>query len=74
MGWPAPDATGVFFDAQTPEALTRAVDLFEAHEDEFKPDICRSNAERFKEKRFRRVFQATLEKLWTRFQRGERLE
>ena len=49
VGWPGPDPTGVFFDAQTPEALTRAVDLFEAHEDEFKPDICRSNAERFEE-------------------------
>ena len=74
MGWPAPDPTGVFFDAQTPEALEGAVQLFEAHEDEFEPGACRSNAERFEEERFRRVFRATLEELWIRFQHGESLE
>jgi glycosyltransferase involved in cell wall biosynthesis len=74
VGWPAPDPTGVFFDAQTPEALERAVRFFEAHLDEFEPEACRSNAERFEEERFRRVFQTTLEDLWTRFQHGERLE
>jgi len=74
VGWPAPDATGVFFDVQTPEALEKAVGFFEAHEGEFKPEICRSNAKRFEAERFRRVFRATVEELWSRFQRGERLE
>jgi glycosyltransferase involved in cell wall biosynthesis len=74
VGWPAPDPTGVFFDAQTSEALENAMEIFEGHEDEFKPAVCHSNAERFEEERFQREFRATLEELWTRFQLGERLE
>ena len=74
IGWPASEATGVFFDAQTPEALEEAVNLFETHEDEFNPKVCRRNAERFGQERFRREFRATVEELWSRFQRGEELE
>lgn len=74
VGWPAPEATGVFFDEQTPEALEAAVRLFEDHRGEFKPEACRRNAERFGRKRFQQEFQATMEELWGRFQRGERLE
>lgn len=74
VGWPNPDATGVFFDAQTPQALGSAVEFFEAHEKEFKPEICRRNAERFGQERFQQRFRAALEDLWGRFQRGEQLE
>src|SRR5215203_54492 len=75
VGWPAPDATGVFFDAQTSEALTEAVTLFEARECEFAPEACRRNAEYFgRRERFRREFRASVEELWDRFRRGKELE
>jgi glycosyltransferase involved in cell wall biosynthesis len=74
VGWPDSEPTGVFFDAQTPEALEAAVELFEAHEGEFEPEACRRNAERFGKERFRRQFRSTMEDLWGKFQRGERLE
>jgi glycosyltransferase involved in cell wall biosynthesis len=73
-GWPDPHATGVFFDAQTPEALEAAVKLFEAHEDELKPEACRRNAERFGQQHFQREFRSTIEELWSKFQGGEALE
>ncbi len=75
VGWPALDATGVFFDAQTPEALEEAVKLFEAHEREFTSEACRRNAEHFGgRERFRREFRATVEELWDTFQHGKELE
>ena len=74
VGWPSPGATGVFFDSQTPEALEEAVNLFEAHEEEFSSKACRHNAERFGQERFRQEFRATVEKLWNEFQEGEVLE
>jgi glycosyltransferase involved in cell wall biosynthesis len=73
-GWPAPDPTGVFFDNQTPEALQEAVKIFERNEAEFTPAACRRNAERFGQERFRSELRATVEDLWNRFQRGERIE
>jgi glycosyltransferase involved in cell wall biosynthesis len=73
-GWPTPDPTGVFFDNQAPEALEKAIKLFESRETEFKPEACRRNAERFGRKRFQRELYATIEELWSRFQRGEPLE
>jgi glycosyltransferase involved in cell wall biosynthesis len=74
IGWPAPDFTGVFFDNQAPEALKEAVELFDSHDTEFESEVCRRNAERFCPKRFQREFLAAVEDLWSRFQRGERLE
>ena len=74
IAWPDPDATGVLFDSQTSEALEAAVRLFEAHEDEFKPEVCRRNAERFGRERFQRELQACLGELWSKFQCGELLE
>ena len=47
IGWPAPEATGVFFSDQTPEALQEAIKLFETYEGELRPNACRRNAERF---------------------------
>jgi glycosyltransferase involved in cell wall biosynthesis len=74
VGQPASDATGAFFDAQTPEAVEEAVRLFEAQKREVEPEACRRNAERFGQGRFRREFMATLEELWDDFQRGEKLK
>lgn len=74
LGWPAPNATGLFFDAQTPETVEAAVQRFEVDKAEFKPEACRRNAERFRQERFQQEFQATVEELWGRFQRGEELE
>ncbi len=74
VGWPTPEATGVFFDAQASEAIEAAVKLFEAHEDEFEPRACRRNAERFGRERFQSEFRAAVEELWGRFRRGEALE
>lgn len=73
-GWPEPEATGVYFDSQTPEALELAVKHFEAHETEFKPETCRRNAERFRPDRFQQEFGSAMEELWRRFQKGEDLE
>jgi glycosyltransferase involved in cell wall biosynthesis len=48
---PAP--TGVFFDAQTPEAIAAAVRDFEASGTRITGAACRANAERFSAARFR---------------------
>ncbi len=74
VDWPAPDATGVLYDAQTPEALEAAVQHFEAHEDAFTPAVCRRNAEHFGRERFGRQLRATVADLWDRFHSGESLE
>jgi len=55
-GLDAPEPTGVFFDAQTPEAIADAVLRFEANEAAFDAAACRRNAERFGVERFRREF------------------
>jgi len=48
------DATGVFFDEQTPEALCEAIERFEKHEHRFDPRALRRWAERFSPARFDR--------------------
>lgn len=59
---PAP--TGLFFDAQTPQAVAEAVLRFEAHEARFDPRACRRNAERFDVACFRRAFAGCVEAHW----------
>jgi glycosyltransferase involved in cell wall biosynthesis len=44
--------TGVFFGAQTPHAVVRALDDFYAHEREITAEACRENAQRFATRRF----------------------
>jgi glycosyltransferase involved in cell wall biosynthesis len=44
--------TGVFFDAQTPNAVVQALDGFNAHRAEITADACRNNAMRFSTARF----------------------
>jgi len=73
-GWPASDATGIFFDNQRWNTLAEAIEHFDTHRAAFRPEICSRNAERFASERFRRELQGAVEELWSRFQRGERLE
>jgi glycosyltransferase involved in cell wall biosynthesis len=54
-------ATGVWFDAQTPESLAEAVRRFEADADRFDPAAIRRHAERFRTERFRSEILAQLE-------------
>lgn len=74
VGLPALDATGLFFDSHTQEALQAAMRLFEARKDQLEPEACRRNAERFGQERFRREFEDAVSVLWDRFQGKERLE
>ena len=53
----AEGATGVFFDAQTPEALTAAIRRFEDLEEGFRAGAIRRNAERFSRSRYRQAMQ-----------------
>lgn len=69
-GWPASEATGVFFDAQTPESLRMAVHVFDHYREQIKPYACRNSAERFGCERFRDEFRTTVEEVWSEFQRG----
>lgn len=69
VGPPDPDATGLFFDTQTPSALAEAVGHFETRVREFGPEACRRNAERFGGERFQREFEATVGEQWAKFQR-----
>ena len=69
-GWPASSATGVFFDAQTPESLRMAVDLFDNYRGQIKPAACRNSAEHFSRERFRGEFRTIVEEAWSEFQRG----
>jgi glycosyltransferase involved in cell wall biosynthesis len=58
-------ATGVFFGAQTVEALVEAVRRFEAFEPEFQPSIARAQAERFTRGAFQSAVLAELDALMT---------
>ncbi|NRT54462.1 polysaccharide biosynthesis tyrosine autokinase [Sphaerotilus uruguayifluvii] len=59
--------TGVFFDAQTPEALIAAVEAFEALPEPIAPETCRRHAEDFAPERFRERFAAEVERAWAAF-------
>lgn len=60
--------TGLFFPAQTVEALQAAVRRFEAMPGGFDPAAVRSNALRFSEKRFRRELTTFVSEKWAEFQ------
>ena len=60
--------TGMFFFAQTTDAIIGAVEDFEADPDRFMPAACRTNAERFSPERFRTEFLKSLITHWTAFE------
>ena len=71
-GLDAAQPTGVFFDAQTGDALIAAVERFEREGHLITPQACRANAERFAPERFRREFSALVEREWAAFQQRMR--
>ena len=62
-GLDAAQPTGVFFAAQTPHAVLRALAEFEANEARFSADACRANAERFTDIPFDRGILAALDRM-----------
>jgi glycosyltransferase involved in cell wall biosynthesis len=61
------DATGLFYDEQTPEAIVSAIERFEARENAFDSRACRANAERFSAQQFRHSFKEFCEKKYAAF-------
>lgn len=62
--------TGVFFHEQSVEAITRAVNDFEALPEPISAEACRANAERFGEERFRAEIKALVADAWARHRAG----
>lgn len=54
--------TGLFFDSQTEESLIDIVNTFK--EEEFSPESCFSQSEKFKEERFREEFKKIIKEKW----------
>jgi len=59
--------TGVFFNEQSPYAITSAIEIFEKEIKRFLPDACRENVMRFSQERFRSEFTDLIEKEWIHF-------
>ncbi|MEO8626536.1 MAG: glycosyltransferase family 4 protein [Betaproteobacteria bacterium] len=64
--------TGIFFAAQTTDAIIRAVEDFEASPDRFTPAACHANAQRFSPERFRSQLSAFLTAQWSAFDASRR--
>ncbi len=58
------EPTGLFFDAQTPDAIRAAVERFEQQSDVIKPEHCRKNADRFAASYFKRDYINTVTDAW----------
>ncbi len=58
--------TGLFFEAQTPEAIAAAVLRFEREAGGIRPDDCRANALRFAPERFREAYLEQVALAWRR--------
>jgi glycosyltransferase involved in cell wall biosynthesis len=63
-GLEAAEPTGLFFEAQTPEAIADAVLRFESNQSRFSSAACRENALAFAPERFRAEFAAFVEDAW----------
>lgn len=66
--------TGLFFDAQTPEAIMATVDHFEKEGGAINAHDCRANAERFSEECFRERLSTLVEREWSSFSKRMRPE
>jgi glycosyltransferase involved in cell wall biosynthesis len=62
--WPGPDASGVFFDAQTPESLVEGVRRFEAVASGFDARALRAHAERYANAQFRQTLAGIVGQAW----------
>ncbi len=56
--------TGLFFDEPTSISLQTAMTAFLNREEEFKPEVCKKQAEKFSKKRFQEQISEYLEKEW----------
>ncbi len=72
--YPAPGATGLFFDHPSVEVLAAAVERFEKVEGVLAREDCRRNAERFARERFVTGLRSTVGELCESFRRGVPLE
>lgn len=59
-----PEPTGLFFQAQTPEAIRAAIHLFEQQGHDIKAEHCRENAERFAARYFQRDYTDAVVDAW----------
>ena len=62
------EPTGIFFEEQKIASVCVAIDEFERRQDEFQPDACRRNAERFSVARFNSEFSTYVDRRWNEFQ------
>ena len=63
--------TGVFFSEQTSRSIQEAVTLFETVSERIELQMCRKNAERFSNSRFKNEFCGYLDSAWNEFQKKE---
>lgn len=60
--------SGLFFDQQSPESISAAVQRFESEEDRFDPALIRTQTERFSPEHFREAFASHVQNAWNKFQ------
>ncbi|MBL8262996.1 MAG: glycosyltransferase [Xanthomonadaceae bacterium] len=68
--WPDPDASGVFFEAQTPESLAEAVRRFEDIASGFDARVLRTHAERYGNAQFRATLIDVVDQAWEQARRA----
>ena len=68
--WPDPDASGVFFEAQTPESLAEAVRRFEDIASGFDARVLRTHAERYGNAQFRATLIDVVDQAWEQASRA----
>ena len=61
-------ATGIWFFEQSAQSIIQAIQHFESSPTPIKPEVCRTNAERFSIERFKREFTLYINKCWDEFQ------
>jgi glycosyltransferase involved in cell wall biosynthesis len=59
-----PGKTGLFFAEQTPTALNRALNEFEACIERFEPEAIRAHAVGFSKEHFQKAFSDHLQRCW----------
>ncbi len=68
IGLEQENPTGVFFHQQTVESIQAAILEFERYSSQIHPSICRANAERFSNDRFREEVREIVDNAWQEFQ------
>jgi glycosyltransferase involved in cell wall biosynthesis len=71
IGLDQAEPTGVFFQEQTVEAITSAVETFEAETHRISPIHCRANAVRFAPEQFRQRIALLVDEAWQTFRQRQ---